>query len=152
MGDHLKRRQSKKSVKQHRARSAVGWVTAGRDSRRCSPREPGQDGTRMGEPEEESSSTVLGRQWVTVGKRDSRRCSPQHRARSAVGSTHRMKRRQSVKQHRAQSAVGWVTAGNGIADDVVQQHQERSALGWVTAGRWRQPKNEGPAAPGSIVQ
>ena len=35
MGDHLKRRQSKKKVKQHRARSAVGWVTDGkRDSRR----------------------------------------------------------------------------------------------------------------------
>ena len=48
----------------------------------------------------------------------------------------RLKRRQSkkkVKQHRARSAVGWVTAGNGTADDEVQQHQASSAHGWVTA-------------------
>ena len=36
MGDHLKRRQSKKKFKQYRARSAVGWVTAEMTHRRKS--------------------------------------------------------------------------------------------------------------------
>ena len=101
MGYILKRRQSKKKIKQRRTRSALGWVTAE---------------NRMTEDKvhQHQSGSALG--WVTTGRgdnRDSRRRSPGEPCQVGTWMGDHLKRRQSkekVKQHRSRSAVGWVTA------------------------------------------
>ena len=101
MGYILKRRQSKKKVKQHRAGSAVGWVTVGkRDSRRRSPGEPCQVGTWMG---------------VRLKRRHSKKKVKQHRARSAVGwvTAGNEMAEHEVQMHQERSELRWVTTCRG---------------------------------------